>query len=47
MKKYSMFVGIDPSFTGMGTSVIDTINKKISFRELSVEVRSWSFCRNL
>ena len=43
MKKYNMFCGIDPSFTGMGVSIIDTNNKKIIFRELSVELGHGAF----
>ena len=46
-KKYKLFCGIDPSFKGMGTSIIDTIDKKITFRELSVDVKHRSICRNL
>ena len=43
MKKYNYFIGIDPSFKGMGISIIDTINKQITFRELSVDVKHGAF----
>lgn len=41
--KYKYFVGIDPSFTGMGISIIDVENKKLVFRELSVKVGHGAF----
>lgn len=37
------FVGIDPSFKGMGVSIIDDINKSIIFREHSVDVGHGTF----
>lgn len=40
---YKMFVGIDPSFKGMGVSIIDTVNKTLTFRELSVDVGHGAF----
>lgn len=43
MKKYKYFIGIDPSFKGMGISVIDTENKQLIFRELSVDVKHGAF----
>lgn len=43
MKKYNYFMGIDPSFKGLGVSIIDPINKKLIFRELSVEVNHGAF----
>lgn len=43
MKKYRMFVGIDPSFKGLGTSIIDVEEKKITFRELSVDLGHGAF----
>lgn len=41
--KYNYFVGIDPSFKGMGVSIIDSVNKKLIFRELSVDVKHGAF----
>ena len=32
-KKYNYFVGIDPSYKGLGISIIDNINKTITFNE--------------
>ena len=43
MKEYNMFAGIDPSYKGMGTSIIDLENKTIIFNELSVEVNHGAF----
>lgn len=40
---YKYFVGIDPSYKGMGISIIDTVNKKIVFKELSVDVKHGAF----
>ena len=40
---YKYFVGVDPSFRGMGISIIDTENKKLKFKELSVEVGKGTF----
>lgn len=42
-KKYELFAGIDPSFKGMGTSIINTYNKTITFNELSVDVKHGAF----
>ena len=43
MKKYNYFVGIDPSYKGLGISIIDNINKTITFKELSVDVKHGAF----
>lgn len=43
MKKYNYFVGIDPSYKGLGISIIDNINKIITFKELSVDVKHGAF----
>ena len=43
MNKYNLFCGIDPSYKGMGTSIIDVKNKTITFNELSVEVGHGTF----
>ena len=43
MKKYNCFVGIDPSYKGLGISIIDNINKTLTFKELSVEVQHGAF----
>ena len=43
MRKYSLFAGIDPSFKGMGTSIINLENKTITFNELSVDVKHGAF----
>lgn len=37
------FIGIDPSFAGLGLSIIDTERKEINFRELKVELGSGTF----
>lgn len=42
-KNYNYFVGVDPSFTGLGLSIIDEKNKKITFKELSVDVKHGAF----
>ena len=42
-KKYNYFVGIDPSYKGLGISIIDNINKTITFKELSVDVKHGAF----
>ena len=42
-KKYNYFVGIDPSYKGLGISIIDNINKIITFKELSVDVKHGAF----
>lgn len=42
-KDYSMFVGIDPSFKGLGISYIDTKKKTITFNELSVDIGHGAF----
>lgn len=39
----NLFVGIDPSFRGLGFSCINTNDKYITFNELSVEVGNGSF----
>ena len=41
--KYNLFCGIDPSFKGLGTSIINTQDKSITFRELSVDVKHGAF----
>lgn len=41
-KKY-LFGGIDPSFKGLGTAIIDTIDKQLIFNELSVELNHGAF----
>ena len=43
MKKYNYFVGIDPSYKGLGISIIDNKNKTITFKELSVDVKHGAF----
>ena len=43
MKKYNYFIGIDPSYKGLGISIIDNINKTITFKELSVDVKHGAF----
>lgn len=43
MSQYNLFCGIDPSFKGLGTSIINTQDKSITFRELSVEVGHGAF----
>lgn len=43
MKEYNMFAGIDPSYRGMGTSIIDIREKTITFNELSVDVKHGAF----
>ncbi len=43
MKEYRMFAGIDPSYKGMGTSIINMTNKTITFNELSVDVAHGAF----
>lgn len=43
MKKYNYFVGIDPSYKGLGISIIDNINKTVTFKELSVDVKHGAF----
>lgn len=40
---YNMFCGIDPSFKGLGISIIDTIHKTITFKELSVNIGHGAF----
>lgn len=42
-KKYNYFVGIDPSYKGLGISIIDNVNKTITFKELSVDVKHGAF----
>lgn len=42
-KKYNYFIGIDPSYKGLGISIIDNINKTITFKELSVDVKHGAF----
>ena len=42
--KYNYFVGIDPSFLGLGLSIIDKDNKIITFKELSVDVGNRYIC---
>lgn len=39
----TLFGGIDPSFKGMGTTMIDVLNKRITFNELSVDVGHGAF----
>ena len=43
MKEYKMFAGIDPSYKGMGTSIINITDKTIIFNELSVEIEHGAF----
>lgn len=43
MREYKMFAGIDPSYKGMGTSIINTTDKTITFNELSVEIEHGAF----
>ena len=38
-----LFGGIDPSYKGMGTTMIDVLNKRITFNELSVDVKHGAF----
>lgn len=41
--KYNYFIGIDPSFVGLGLSIIDEEKKEITFKELSVDVVHGAF----
>ena len=43
LKGIKYFGGIDPSFKGLGTSIIDLENKKIIFNELSVDLEYGAF----
>ena len=43
MKKYDCFVGIDPSYKGLGITIIDNKNKILTFKELSVDVKHGAF----
>lgn len=42
-KKYTNFMGIDPSFVGMGISTIDIKNKKLCFYEFKTDVKDGAF----
>lgn len=42
-KEYNLFCGIDPSFKGMGTSIINVKEKTITFNELSVDIEHGAF----
>ena len=42
-KEYNLFCGIDPSFKGMGTSIINIKEKTITFNELSVDIEHGAF----
>lgn len=41
--KYNYFIGIDPSFSGFGLSIIDEKKKEITFKEISVDVGYGAF----
>lgn len=43
MTNINYFGGIDPSFTGMGTTLINVKDKTITFREISVDVKHGAF----
>ena len=44
-RKYNLFGGIDPSFKGMGTSLINTINKTITFNNITDIVISTTYSK--